>query len=326
VPIAESKPDEDERTDNREYKKTEITDSLITRLPTYLRVKQRMATGVEEKLITEVIDTKDEIMPSTGKTKHRCLVVYENGTTDWVPIEKVMVQMLIKGYEGWLRTEKINPRDLLEEHEIEEGWPISYIPMRVLLTLFIEHLEYKTLAEIIKSKENKEVDKMVRCTMVIKMVDEEWLDDAKMYNDEVRPNPGIFDEGYIAEFVKQQVNEGLLDRHHQIWKKKQEKEKQLYWENIRKAEVEDQPNKWIEIAMKLNMQTVKNQEEVLTLMGLTGGPCCKCFSLWHSTKNHKRRVCKRCGNAGHLSRECDGRRSTKTTQDGSCRDKPINLI
>ena len=293
-----------------------------------------MPTGVEEKLITEVIDTKYELMPSTGKTKHRCLVVYENGTTDWVAIEKVMVQMLIKGYEGWLKTEKINPRDMLEEHEIEEGSPISYIPMRVLLTLFIEHLEYKTLAEIIKSKENKEVDKAVKCTMVIKMVDEEWLDDAKMYNDEVRPNPGIFDEGYIAEFVRQQVNEGLLDRHHQIWKKKQEKEKQLYWENIWEAEAKDQPNKWTEIAIRLNMQTVKNQEEVLTLMGLTGGPCGKCFSLWHSTRNHKRRICKRCGNAGHLSWECDGRRSTEVAQDGgnmddqdgSYRNKPITLI
>ena len=36
-----------------------------------------------------------------------------------------------------------------------------------------------------------------------------------------------------------------------------------------------------------------------------GGPCGKCKQIWHSTANHGKLVCRKCGKAGHLQSTCD---------------------
>ena len=36
-----------------------------------------------------------------------------------------------------------------------------------------------------------------------------------------------------------------------------------------------------------------------------GGPCDTCGQIWHSTANHGKPVCRGCGKAGHLERDCD---------------------
>ena len=36
-----------------------------------------------------------------------------------------------------------------------------------------------------------------------------------------------------------------------------------------------------------------------------GGPCGTCGQIWHSTVNHGKPVCRGCGKAGHLIRDCD---------------------
>jgi hypothetical protein len=36
-----------------------------------------------------------------------------------------------------------------------------------------------------------------------------------------------------------------------------------------------------------------------------GGPCGKCKQIWHSTANHGKLVCRKCGKAGHLQNTCD---------------------
>ena len=102
------------------------------------------------------------------------------------------------------------------------------------------------------------------------------------------------------------LGEEALSRYRRIWGKEYERKRSQYQEMVNKAREHDQPNTWTDIAMTLNQGSVKCQGQVLMVMGLTGGPCHKCFSIWHATKNHNRKNCKRCGRVGHFSRHCKG--------------------
>ena len=88
--------------------------------------------------------------------------------------------------------------------------------------------------------------------------------------------------------------------------KRHKNKRKEYRDSVERAEQHDLPNTWLEIAVMLNRGSVKCQGQALMVMGLTEGPCHKCFSIWHATKNHNRKNCKRCGRTGHFSKDCKG--------------------
>ena len=295
---------------------------MITRMPTYLRFKRRMYTGENRKEIIRVIH-EEEMKPldsNPNLMKFRCIVVYEDDTEEWVPLEKIMKQSLIRGYENWSRTGRINPRDLMEEYQIRQRWTKLHLPVQTLLTLFLEHLEQKTMNEIIKPEKGSRV---ISCTSTIKMVDQQWLEDRKRYEDEIKTIPGMFDQGYMEWFVDEKDKEGLFAEYYKEGQREQELKRQSHWEEVRKARKEDQPNRWVDIATELNRTSVSCPDQVLMVLGLTGGPCNKCFSIWHASKNHNRRNCKRCGKTGHLSRRCELVRENSSGKEQGVNDMPV---
>ena len=168
---------------------------------------------------------------------------------------------------------------------------------------FIKHLQQKMLEEIMGP--NDECDN-VTCHAELKKVEKDWVDTQGKEDFEVHEMKGMFDEDYIRGFVHDKLGEKALSRYRRIWGKEYERERSQYQEMVNKAREHDQPNTWTDIAITLNQRSVKCQGQVLMVMGLTGGPCHKCFSIWHATKNHNRKNCKRCGRMGHFSRDCKG--------------------
>jgi hypothetical protein len=130
------------------------------------------------------------------------------------------------------------------------------------------------------------------------------MEDRKRYGVETEITPGVFDQGYMEWFVDKKEKEGLFKEYYKEGQREKELESKSHWKEVSKASKEDQPNKWTDIATELNQASVSCRDQVLMVMGLTEGPCHKCFSIWHATNNHNRRNCKRCGKTGHLSREC----------------------
>ena len=138
----------------------------------------------------------------------------------------------------------------------------------------------------------------------MKRVDEEWVHSQGKEEFEIHETRRKFDEGYIRGFVHDQLTGKWMDKYQSEWKGNYKLEVDQYKKDMKKARKLDQPNRWTDIAAKLNQASVQCHDQALMVMGQTGGPCTKCFSIWHATINHKRMNCKRCGNTGHLSQEC----------------------
>ena len=139
----------------------------------------------------------------------------------------------------------------------------------------------------------------------IEMVDEKWINDQKG-DIMIRETEGMFDEGYIKGFIEEQCEDGVFSKHGKECEKKYNNKRINYRAKVDRAEQHDQPNTWVDIAVMLNRGSIKCQGQALMVMGLTEGPCHKCFSIWHATKNHNRKNCKRCGRTGHFSKDCNG--------------------
>ena len=223
-----------------------------------------------------------------------------------------MAQMVVRGYERWLLTGEEDVRDLMKEYHTKARLPNSYPPVRLLLINFIKHIQQRTLEEIMEP--NSGYNRMT-CSAEMKKVGEDWVNNHGKEEFKVHETKGKFDEGYIRGFVYDQLEGKWMEKYQSEWFSNHKQEKDQYKKDMKKATKLDQPNRWIDIAVELNQASVKCHDQALMVMGQTGGPCTKCFSIWHATNNHNRKNCKRCGKTGHWSRECENVKEISSEED-----------